>query len=222
MNFKLITLNYNVEFGRGDGSDSMDWDVCLTPEESADYKRAVMTGTPLEKFSSLRELEDRESEEISNAETDIFIDEEDEYAMECMGENEVDADYINSLIEDGDEYTINFFGLQDLSEEELAAWDAYDLEELPLVKDFEENFEPSTPFDQGYSLNVHLPDVECLEPTEGQVIEYLREVMEAGDCELAHQVVEAQGYRYCGIAEQALGIAGEIGFTEYLELYANG
>ena len=45
-----------------------------------------------------------------------------------------------------------------MSDEELEEWDAYDLDEVPTIKDFKEDFEPYSPYDEGWSLNVHFVD----------------------------------------------------------------
>ena len=43
-------------------------------------------------------------------------------------------------------------------EDELDEWDANDLEDLPLIKNFVEDFEPCSPYDSGWSLNVEFVD----------------------------------------------------------------
>ena len=50
------------------------------------------------------------------------------------------------------------FGLTGATDEALEEWDAYDLDEVPTIKDFKEDFEPYSPYDEGWSLNVHFVD----------------------------------------------------------------
>ena len=83
--------------------------------------------------------------------------------MECQGETEVDPDEINDLIADRDPHALEYFGLTDADEDTLDEWDANDLDELPLIKDFEEDFEPYSPFDDGWTLNV-----QFVEPDEDE------------------------------------------------------
>ena len=78
--------------------------------------------------------------------------------LECQGLAEVDPYEINDLIADRDPHALAFFGLEDADDDELDEWDANDLDELPLIKDFNEGFEPYSPFDEGWCLNIEFVD----------------------------------------------------------------
>ena len=82
----------------------------------------------------------------------------DKYTMECQGIAEVDPEKINDLIADRDPHALAFFGLEDADEDELDEWDANDLFELLLIKDFVEGGEPYSPFDEGWILKVEFVD----------------------------------------------------------------
>lgn len=158
---KTVELNYYVDFGTGDGSDWLDWEVDLTDEEEQAYDKAIADGIPLEDVAELQGALDRAYKEIEEEEIGNYLDQEDEYVMECQGETEVDPDEINDLIADRDPHALEYFGLTDADEDTLDEWDANDLDELPLIKDFDENFEPYSPFDDGWTLNV-----QFVEPDE--------------------------------------------------------
>ena len=151
-------LRYGVCFGKGDGSDYFGWDVELTPEEEVAYKNAVENKIPLESVEELKDALDRayaeiEEEEISNG---IFYDVE--FVQECQGEIEMDCEELNELVHNRDAHALEFFGLVDSTDEEISAWDAYDLEDVPMVKDFVVGFEPESPFLHGWDLNVEFVD----------------------------------------------------------------
>lgn len=152
-----VGLTYSVTYGRGDGSEAMEYGIELTDEEESIYCKAVMDGENLNYVSELHPALNRAREEIAEMETENAADLGDPYAMECIGLAEADPDEINMLVEERDPYTMEFFGLNDLDAEELAGWDAYD-EDLPRIKDFEKNFEPSSPFDDGWELSVDFDD----------------------------------------------------------------
>ena len=61
---------------------------------------------------------------------------------------------------DRDPYTLAFFALRDADDEELEAWDAYDLDddEVPTIAQFRKDFEPCSPFDAGWILTVEFVD----------------------------------------------------------------
>ena len=88
----------------------------------------------------------------------IGIENEDEYILECLGLLPMDADALNDLVADRDPHALAFFELEDASEDELDEWDAYDLDELPTIAAFQEDFEPSNPFDGGWRLHVEFVD----------------------------------------------------------------
>lgn len=150
-----VELEYAASFGKGDGSDWFEWEIELDGEEEAAYLRAKKLRLDPNECADLQSVLDAAYEEIKEQETENLIDCGDEYAMECTGQVEMDYDKINELVADRDPHALEFFELTELSEEELDEWDALDLDELPMRCEFEEGFEPYSPFDEGYSLYVH-------------------------------------------------------------------
>ena len=155
---KYVALRYGVTFGKGDSSDWIDWELQLTDEEEKIYDHAIVNKLPLNEIPELEDALRRAYEEIEDEEISMGIDNGDEYTMECQGMAEVDPDEINGLIADRDPHALAFFGLEDADDEELDEWDANDLDELPLIKDFVEDFEPYSPYDEGWTLNVEFVD----------------------------------------------------------------
>ena len=153
-----VEIRYYVSFGKGDSSEWIDWEIDLTDEEEAAYDNAVENEIPLDEVPELQDALQRAYEEIEAEEISIGIENEDEYVLQCQGEVEMDPDELNDLIADRDPHALEFFGLTDADEDELDEWDANDLDELPLVKDFDEDFEPYSPFDEGWDLNVVFVD----------------------------------------------------------------
>jgi len=198
MKYDMMTLHYGATFGRGDGSDWLDWEIFLDDDQEKAFKRAVMTMRDLEGVPEIRNAIDDVYEEIKDQETENLMEMEDEYTMECMGLSEMDADVLNDLVHKGDEHAIEFFKLQALSQEELQAWDANNLEELPLVKDFDPDFEPYSPFDEGWDLSVFPPDVCDIEVEDSEVEEYISEALDGKDFMLVCEVVDARDCYYEG------------------------
>ena len=155
---KKVKIQYCVTFGAGDSSDWLDYEVELTDEEEIIYNNAIENKIPLNGIPKLEDALDRVCSEIEEMEIQNNLDYGDEYTMECQGNYEMDPDDLNELIADRDPYALEFFGLTDASEDELDKWDANDLEELPLVKDFDEDFEEQSPFDVGWSISLEFFD----------------------------------------------------------------
>ena len=112
-------------------------------------------------MNDIPELQDalcRAYEEIEEEEIAMGIENEDEYVLKCQGLLEMDPDELNDLIANRDPHALEFFGLEDADDDELDEWDANDLDELPLIKDFVEDFEPYSPYDEGWGLNVRFVD----------------------------------------------------------------
>ena len=154
----IVQLRYGVTFGKCDSSDWIDWEIELTDEEAAIYEHAVANQIPLNEVPELQDALRRAYEEIEEEEISMGIDNGDEYVLECQGEAEMDPYELNDLIADRDPHALAFFGLSDADEDELDEWDANDLDELPLIKDFVEGFEPYSPYDEGWSLYVEFVD----------------------------------------------------------------
>lgn len=155
---RTVDIQYCVIYGKGDASDWCDYEVELTDEEAAIYDKAVENETPLEDVTELQEALNRVYEEIEEMEIQNGIDYEEDYVMECLGLSEMDRDELNDLIESRDSHALAFFGLEEASEEELEEWDAYDLDEVPTVAEFQEDFEPCSPYDEGWTLRVKFVD----------------------------------------------------------------
>lgn len=157
-----IDIQYGVIFGKCDASDWIDWTVSVSNEEYAVYERDLLLLIDPNKDDRLSDCLTRAYDEIEDKEIENGISYGDEYVIECTGRGPVDPDEINGLVADRDKHTLEFFGLTGMSEEELDEWNANDLDELPDVCDFVEDFEPSSPFDNGWTLRVQfneLPDL---------------------------------------------------------------
>ena len=148
-----VDVRYSVLFGQGDGSDWIDYSVELTEEEEAFYNRTMRLRDDLNVVQELEPALQRAYKEIEQEEIDAAIDRDDDYVLECLGLVTVDPDDINDKVAARDPYTLQFFDLTELSDEELKAWDANDVE-MPTIADFDESFEPISPYDQGWDLNV--------------------------------------------------------------------
>lgn len=155
---KTVEIRYGVTFGKGDSSDWIDWEVELTDEEEIAYDNAIANEEPLNEIPELQDALQRAYKEIEEEEISNGLDMEDEYVMECQGEAPMDPDELNDLIANRDPHALAFFGLTDVDNDELDEWDANDLDELPLIKDFVEGFEPYSPYDEGWRLNVEFVD----------------------------------------------------------------
>ena len=155
---KKVARRYGVVFGKGDASDWIDYEIELTDEEEAIYDNAIANEIPLEDVAELQDALDRAYEEIEDMEISNGIDYGDEYVLECQGEIEMDTLELNELVHNRDPHALEFFGLEDASDEEIEEWDADDLDEIPLIKDFQEDFEPYSPYDEGWTLNVEFVD----------------------------------------------------------------
>lgn len=151
-------LRYGATFGKGDSSGWIEWEIELTEKESEMYQNAVRLRIPLEEIEELEGVLQRAYDEIEAAEIENLLEIEDEYTMECQGILPVDPDEINDMVASGDEHAIAYFGLEELSQEQLEEWNANNLDELPLIKDFNESFEPFSPFELGWTLKVEFAD----------------------------------------------------------------
>lgn len=159
---KTVEVRYGVTFGKGDSSDWITWEIELTDEEEKFYNYAIENDIPLNDVSELEVALERAYKEIESEEISNGLSYGDEYVMECQGEVEMDTEELNELVHSRDAHALAFFGLENLSDEEIEEWDAcYDLREIPLVKDFMEDFEPCSPYDEGWILHV-----EFIEPID--------------------------------------------------------
>lgn len=155
---KIIDIRYAMVFGRGDSTDWIYDEFELTDEEAEFYDHAIANEIPPDEVPELRNAGLRAYKEVEKAEIEKGLFNDVDYVKKTQGENAMDPHDINAMVANRNPRALAFFGLEDASDEELAAWNAYDLdeEELPLVIDLDDSFEPYSPFDAGWSLTVEL------------------------------------------------------------------
>ena len=223
-----VELQYGVVFGKGDGSDWFPWEITLDGAEEAAYLRAKKLWLDPNDCPELQGVLADAYEEIKEQEPQYLIDCGDEYAMECTGQVEMDPDELNDLVADRDPHALEFFGLTEADGEELEEWDAHDLDELPLRCDFEEGFEPYSPFDEGWDLIVQFPvpgesnEEGYLEEPEAR--ETLTELLQAanGNYSIVDDYVSRCSDLVAGDSDLdlralALEIAASLGLEDYVK-----
>lgn len=219
-----IEIHYGVIFGKGDASDWIDWTMEVDDEELEIYERDRLLMIDPNTDPQLKDCLERVYEEIEDEEIQNGIDFEEEYVLECQGMVPVAPDDINELVAKRDAHTLEYFGLTDMTDEELENWDANDLDELPDVRDFEENFEPSSPYSAGWILNIEFDELPDL--TEESAREALKLLFGEGDFAEVTAYLE-RAAEYMGWDEEwsleqlAEDIAGEMNCaTEYAKYRA--
>lgn len=214
-------FRYGVDFGAGDASDWIDYSEALDDDAAEAYLKAKKLRLPYESFPVLRRALDSVYESIKEEEESNMLSMDDEYTMECLGKCPVDPDDINDLVADRDPYTLEYFELTDLSEEELDEWDANYLDELPDVCDFEKDFEPSSPFNGGWSLNVEFadhPEEDDLltEEAARTLTELLQEAADGDYSTVIDYVDRCESLYFEGeLSELANALAAELGITGF-------
>ena len=224
-----VELQYGTVFGKGDGSDWFPWEITLTGAEEAAYLRAKKLWLDPNECPELQGVLAEAYEEIKEQETQNLVECGDEYAMECTGQMEMDPGELNDLVADRDPHALEFFGLSEADEDELEAWDAHDLDKLPLRCDFEEGFEPYSPFDEGWQLVVQFPRPDEMEDAyleEPEARETLTELLQAanGDYSVVDDYVSRCSDLYTGegsLADLALEIAQSLGTDDYSSVCCN-
>lgn len=179
-----VELQYGVTFGKGDSSDWIDWEIDLDGEAEKAYERAKKLHLNLNEEQNLEDALIDAYNEIEAQEIENSIDYGDEYTLECLGKVPVDPNEINDRVADRDKHTLQFFGLTDMSDEELEEWDANDLDELPDICDFDEEFEPYSPYDEGWDLRVVFaehPEEEYIDESEAR--ETISELLDNNEIE---------------------------------------
>ena len=225
-----VELQYGAVFGKGDGSDWFPWEITLDGAEEAAYLRAKKLWLDPNECEELQGVLAEVYEEIKEQETQNLIECGDEYAMECTGRVEMDPDALNDLVADRDPHALEFFGLTEADEDELEAWDAHDLDELPLRCDYEEGFEPYSPFDEGWQLVVQFPRPDEMEDAyleEPEARETLTELLQAanGDYSVVDDYVSrCSGYlpwdSDLDLHALALEIAASLGLEDYVQSHS--
>lgn len=177
-------MHYGVTFGKGDSSDWIEYYADFTPEEQEIYDHCLLMRRNPNEEPGLKAALERAEEDIRETEEDNCVEYDDEYAMECLGRVKMETDTLNDLVHGRDENALEFFHLEDATDEEIDAWDADELSysEIPEVRDFDPDFEPESPFDNGWILNL-----EYINPAENENLdddlagEILYELMNKAD-----------------------------------------
>lgn len=157
----MVELYYSVLFGKGDGSEAIEWWAELNPEEEKAYQKAVENGEDLDEVPELQGVLERAAGDIEVEEIENAREMQDETVLEYLGEIPIDPDDLNDLVASGDESVLEALGL---TEDDIDSFDANDMDEdeLPLIKDIVPDFEPCSPFESGWILSVHFKQEDDL------------------------------------------------------------
>lgn len=215
-----VELCYAVVFGKGDASESTPYEIELKGDDEKAYLSAKKLRLPFEDVPELEAVLERSYKNAENMAIDSLLEFDDEYVKKCLGKNPVNPKTINDLVSNRDPHTLAFFELTDLSDEELEKWDASDLDILPNVCDFDEGFEPRSPFDGGYRISVGFaenPEDEDLEEDEAR--ETLTELLSSagGDYTEVEDYIDRCDWLYDGddLQDLANEIAESLGLKDY-------
>lgn len=161
----MALIKYYESYGRCGGGATCEMEFSLTAKEREIYDRELKR-IKKEKLAEDPELsaDDVELEDddldclsdvpelakaLERAEKEVMEYEMSEYdneeLREDLGEVEMDIDKLNELVHNRDPHALKFFKLEKASKKKIEEWDADELDEIPLVKDFEEDFKPNYP-----------------------------------------------------------------------------
>lgn len=193
-----VELRYAVCFGRGDSSDRVDWTVSISGREKEAYLKAKLMHLPFADFPELWDVLESARGDIAAEELANAVDMDDDFVMECLGRRPVDEEEINALVKARDRHALEFFGLNDCSDEELEDWDAW-LEDMPDACDFYEHFEETDPFEEGWELIIEFAETpEEEEVHEEQAAQSVEFYLDNGDIEGLKKYLSRAGFDYAG------------------------
>lgn len=213
-----LPIMYNVTFGKGDGSEDIDYDEIIVPEDQIDdvmYTLLTEGEDGLEKFSFIDEQCHEAYLDIEQNCIDDLVYSDDPYAVKCCGTEEKDIDELNDLVHSRNKHALAYFGLADASDDEIDKWDAKDLAELPTVADFDEDFEYKSPFDGGYDLSVFCGGVSI---DDDDVKDYITRLFKKKDYDTIDSLLEnINDTCFDGDLEEIIEeVAEELGVDEYI------
>lgn len=138
MDWDVIELQYYACFGKGDCSDTLEFEVELNEEQEKAYKKAVMTGTELDEVEELSKLCEKALPEIIELELENYED---------LGE-EYDEEYLENVLEvylpDVSDIELESKEIEDYIRELKAAGD---IETINLVVEAQEEYYESDEFE---------------------------------------------------------------------------
>ena len=158
---RCIEGKYDVVVRKGDGTDHFSYEFELDDETEAVYDKAIELEEPFENFPELAsalqdaydEIEEMESGNIAEIMDDEYRD---------LSDVEMDTEELNDLVHERNPHALKFFHLENATDEEIEEWDAYDLDNLPTHLEFDEDYKPLNPFDNGISLTVYFAEDPAL------------------------------------------------------------
>lgn len=154
-----MTADIIFEFDRDNGSEPEIYlmETELTAGEEEIYTLCCKLRRSL---NGVKELEDavmRVRKYVERALTYEALELGDEFVADCICDSYISSEELNSLVHSGDALALEFFGMEEASEEELKTWDASSLEMLPPLYFFRDDMEG--PFQKGWKLTARFPEV---------------------------------------------------------------
>lgn len=186
-----MTADIIFEFDRQNGSEPEIYLMSteLTGAEAEIYGECCRLRRSLNGVKGLEGAVERMRGYVERALTYEALELGDEFAAECICDSYISFEELNTLVHSGNLLAIEFFGMEECTEEELKAWDASALEILPPLYFFKEDMEG--PFQKGWKLSARFPEVSeseilsCISQEEYEST-YSR-LLEEGDTETAEE-----------------------------------
>jgi len=183
--FSLSVIGFGQEMQLGE-----EFTTTLTREEEPDILRLRLLTEDPNEAEVPREITDRLRPQLEERAIELLIQEEDPFTLECTGNMPMDAEELDRLIINRDIDALDFFDLLDAPTDEIDAWSAWALDELPTRREFIREFEPTNPFRRGYWLRLHFVDLEV--PDEDEICKALHRALKHGDEMLTERIINIQ------------------------------
>ena len=218
-----VSLTYSVVFGKGDGSDVMEYEYSVSGELEKKYLRAKMLRLDPNEVESLEDILSEAYDDIEDEVISDLSDADDPVILEAKGECPMEYSDMVELLDNRDPKALEYFLIDDASEEELQEmennnWENLDLDDLPYVCDFYEDFEPdldSIP----YNIYVEFEDLTELDLYEDEARETILTLLKEanGDYTVLDDFLDRCDYNYQDgdLYDLAAEVAEEYGFEEF-------
>ena len=154
-----MTAEVIYEFRRNENSEPEIYivDTELTAEEEYIFSYCCRLRRSHNGIKELEEVLERERKYVERALTYSYLELGDQFVTECICNSFVSVEELNDLVHRRDNLAMEFFGLENCSDEEVQAWDASSLELLPPSYFFYKDMQG--PFQKGWKLDARFPEV---------------------------------------------------------------
>lgn len=154
----MTKILVSIDYGDDNPKDWRIMEVCLPAELQEVYNYAINHEYSPKASKKLQDYLPVVRKEIEEQLIETLFKENDNYVIDLCGGRLATPEEILSAVADRDYFALDYYGLENATDEEIENWNSYSAFPTPQLRDIYESYSDKSPFNEGWELYVEYYD----------------------------------------------------------------